>query len=347
MYLYISCAIVTFLVLLIINYINRNYFFLIEEMSNEKRKIHSVKVSRYGSLCFFSILTLSILISQSNTNHFYLYGFSILIIGLIEDLTNKFSSYFRLLLLTVITLFFLIYNDFFIISFNHQYLNFISESYFYSILFLTIGLLFLINGINFIDGLNGLALGTTMIILINFLILDFNNEVIRLLCLSLLIPTSILFLFNIIAGRIYLGDGGSYFLGGMLGIIAVTISNYDNVTAIQVACIIFYPITEVCFSFFRRLIYKKNPFSPDGKHLHTMLYKIVYKKIKLKNFSLSDNIVNSITSILILLCLICFTISLNIFIKNYTIELYLLITLFYLIIYFMLNKIYRNLELYN
>ena len=45
------------------------------------------------------------------------------------------------------------------------------------------------------------------------------------------------------------------------------------------ACIIYYIFFEVVFSFFRKLILeRKNPFYPDNKHLHMLLFKFFKKK---------------------------------------------------------------------
>ena len=134
-------------------------------------------------------------------------------------------------------------------------------------------LLFAINGFNFIDGLNGLMLGFSLIVLSIFSFYCFGvSETLFLLCTSLFLCCLCLFIINFFTGRILTGDGGAYFLGFLIGSISIVICNEKILNASTIAFIICYPIIEMCFSFFRRLALKgTSSFSPDNLHIHQLL----------------------------------------------------------------------------
>ena len=97
----------------------------------------------------------------------------------------------------------------------------------------------MINGSNFIDGLNGLVTGyyiliTLMIVNLN---LDINSEPMIPFLLVLLILL-ILNLFN----KIYLGDNGSYLLGFMFAIIAISVQNKNSqISPYFIILLLWYP----------------------------------------------------------------------------------------------------------
>ena len=87
--------------------------------------------------------------------------------------------------------------------------------------FLVFCLAILINGSNFIDGLNGLLSGYYLIVIMSLFILDYNNDGIfltdkiflKIIFFSLLF----FFIFNSL-GYVYLGDSGSYLISLLIGV---------------------------------------------------------------------------------------------------------------------------------
>ena len=84
--------------------------------------------------------------------------------------------------------------------------------------------------------------------------------------------------------KVFLGDSGSLFLGGVVSIYVIYIlsnsyiikPNYDLHKIIFVISILSYPIFDVVRIFFIRILNGKSPFLPDKKHIH----HIVLKKTK-------------------------------------------------------------------
>ena len=287
--------------------------------SNEKRKIHSTKVVRVGGLVFLSLIIIYPLILNDTIRGVLLFSYLISLIGFSEDLFNKISEYLRLLLLILLTIFFVYLHNFTIHEFDNYYINRIVNSIeFISYFFVVLGLLFAINGFNFIDGLNGLMLGFSLIVLSIFSFYCFGvSDTLFLLCTSLFLCCLCLFIINFFTGRILTGDGGAYFLGFLIGSISVVICNEKILNASTIAFIICYPIIEMCFSFLRRLALKgTSSFRPDNLHIHQLLYYIIYDISKKRKFNFSPEKVNSISSLLILITIL-FILIIGLSLKEY------------------------------
>jgi UDP-N-acetylmuramyl pentapeptide phosphotransferase/UDP-N-acetylglucosamine-1-phosphate transferase len=134
-----------------------------------------------------------------------------------------------------------------------------------------------VNSINIIDGFNGLAASTVAVILLAFcvLALSVNDGLVAYLAL-IGCGTAVGFLIiNFPTGRMFLGDGGAYFLGFWVAEIAVLLLvRNPSINAWQVLSICAYPIIEVFFSIYRRrFVRQTSPGAPDGLHLHTLVYR--------------------------------------------------------------------------
>ena len=110
------------------------------------------------------------------------------------------------------------------------------------------------------------------------------------------------FIFNWPKGLIFIGDGGAYLFGSIIGWMCILLTQkHPNIPFFYILCFICYPISEVIITFFRRILKTKNPMMPDDYHMHSMLYKLVNKKKMEKNFIHKFGIdSNSLTSIIII-----------------------------------------------
>ncbi|WP_027015174.1 MraY family glycosyltransferase [Comamonas composti] len=140
------------------------------------------------------------------------------------------------------------------------------------------------NAINIIDGFNGLTAGTALIMLTAFGLIARQVGDIPLAFTSLIIAGAVLgfFLVNWPRGKIFLGDGGAYFLGFTLAWIAVLLPERNAAVSPWSSLLICsYPIIEVAFSIFRRKFLREGypATQPDAVHLHTLANKRWAKKI--------------------------------------------------------------------
>ena len=209
----------------------------------------------------------------------------IFFIGLISD-TNFLSSPQLRFLLQSIALFALVYFTSLQIFPTRLYLlDIFLENIFFSYLFTTFCLMIVVNGSNFIDGLNGLVLSYYLMISLVILKFKFFNELsieeYKIIIFAYLILC--LLIFNIF-DQLYIGDNGSYLLGYIFGFLLISIyQNNQNISPFFIILLLWYPSFENLFSIIRKFTIKKSPIAPDNKHLHQLLFNFMQKKFRLKN----------------------------------------------------------------
>jgi UDP-N-acetylmuramyl pentapeptide phosphotransferase/UDP-N-acetylglucosamine-1-phosphate transferase len=142
------------------------------------------------------------------------------------------------------------------------------------------------NAINIIDGFNGLSSSTIVIMAAGLAAVGFQHGDAVVVTLGALgIGATLGFLaVNYPKGRLFLGDGGAYFLGFWVSEMAVLLLVRNQaVNAWQVLAICAYPVIEVLFSMYRRkLIQKVSPGAPDALHLHTLVFRrLVSRHVRL------------------------------------------------------------------
>ena len=334
---YIATALASFLLVLLIYQFKLNFSFLNEPPKSEDRKLHTSNVSRIGGIIFFSNIVIIFSFTDTNIQSVLIFSFLILTFGLLEDIYKNISKYFRLLILLSLVTAFVDFNDFVIVDFDNYYINSFFESRdTFKIIFSVLCLILLINAFNFIDGLNGLILGLSTLILTTFAFytLSHNGEL-EMLMICLIMPVLILFFINFFGGVILTGDGGSYFLGFMIGCASIMMSNYGILKSFEIVCIIFYPVMEFVCTVIRRIISFSNPLKPDGLHLHQLLYKFLFFKLNNKLDWLSSKRINSLSSLAIILFVAVLMILHHLLLKNFMSDtiIFIIFCSFYLLFY--------------
>jgi len=141
------------------------------------------------------------------------------------------------------------------------------------------------NAINIIDGFNGLSSSTIIFMAAGLAAVGFQHGDSLVVTLGALgIGATLGFLaVNYPRGKLFLGDGGAYFLGFWVSEMAVLLLVRNaSVNAWQVLAICGYPVIEVLFSIYRRkVIQGVSPGAPDALHLHTLVYRrLVFKHVR-------------------------------------------------------------------
>ncbi len=264
---------------------------------------------------------------------------SIFLLGLLSDIGFFSSAKYRFLTQSIIIFFFLFFSETKLTSVRIENFDLLLDNNFFSLFFTLFCLMILINGTNFIDGLNGLVLSyylTIVFLIFNLGLFEYSvlsNFDIYLIMIILIY----LILFNIF-NQLYIGDSGSYLIGFTIGYFLIQI--YENGMLFSpyfIALLLWYPAFEILFSIIRKIIIKKSPFKPDNKHLHHLLFLHINKKYELgKNFS------NNLCSLIIIFynILIFYIATFNIYYTTLHISLFMFNVLIYLILYLKLNKIY-------
>ena len=224
-------------------------------------------------------------------------GIPAFIFGLLEDLTKKVSVKTRLLATMASGILGWGITGMSVTHADLPGLDYFLGFTLVSVLFTAFAVGGIANSINIIDGLNGLASGTSIIILAAFGIIarQVGDIPLAFTCLVIAGAVSGFFLINWPWGKIFLGDGGAYFLGFTLAWIAVLLPERNSSISPWTSFLIcLYPVLEVAISVTRRALRDGySPTEPDLSHLHSLANKRWGKKI----FSqFSRNIQNGLTS---------------------------------------------------
>ena len=271
-----------------------------------------------------------------NSSFFYIFSFLILMLGFFSDLKLFKSAVLRLLAQVSIVIFFVILNELKIQDTRIFLLDKLLENIFLNYLFVSFCILILINGSNFIDGLNTLNIGYYILICIVFYYLKLEGLIIYLdnLLFFIFFVLATIFVINIL-NRMFLGDAGSYILGFIFSIVLIETYNLNNsLSPYFIILLLWYPCFETLFSIIRKNFVKKSPMSPDTNHLHQLIFLYIKKKFQINLYYsniISANIINLYNAVI-------FLISIN-YISNSQVQIFLiLLNLFlYTVIYF---KIY-------
>ena len=249
------------------------------------------KVSYVGG---FIILIACLFFWVEKDYNFIIFSIIIFILGIFSDLGLLKSPFKRFILQSITILSFLILYNTGIGSIKIEFLDYFLQYKIINLLFTTFCILIVINGSNFMDGVNTLTAGYFMLILFSLLFIFFNNEILLLnynLLLIIIISLLVVFIFNIF-GIIYLGDNGAYLIAFMVSIILIDISkNNILVSPYYVVSLLWYPAYENFFSIIRKTIQKKSPMGPDNEHLHHLLFSYL-KSTK----GLNKKFANSLTA---------------------------------------------------
>jgi UDP-N-acetylmuramyl pentapeptide phosphotransferase/UDP-N-acetylglucosamine-1-phosphate transferase len=150
------------------------------------------------------------------------------------------------------------------------------------------------------------------------------------------------FIFNFPIAKIFLGDGGAYWMGSSIAILSfLLMTRNPSINIWTILLINFYPFFETIFSIFRKFFIRKvSPFRPDSKHLHMMLYRLCYRMNTSQNKNHIKSIyINPLSSSILLLLPFTSATTLIVTYSWLDIQIFLLISLstIYIAIYAKLN----------
>ena len=268
--------------------------------------------------------------------------FLIFLVGFFSD-TNLLSSPSKRFILQTFTVFlFLYFTNIMVHSIRIEIFDNFLQYRSFNHIFLIICILILINGTNFIDGLNTLVIGYFLLVLITIIFTNHNldlyyEDINLLIYLSILIP---LFFFNLL-GCLYLGDSGSYLLSFIIGYLLIDFSNHSEIISPYfIVVLLWYPAYENLFSIIRKKLKKISITTADNKHLHHLLFsyfKFKFKKNELFTNSLTAVFINSYN--LIIFVISTQNISQT---KNLILLIFISIMIYNCLYYFLIKNNFKN-----
>jgi len=297
----------TFLVFFILNFFLLLFckkFSLIQDKKNDSHKKFISSTNSY-SIGGFVILFYFIFYFWGVNNQTYLIFLTLFfLIGLLSDIKVFNDPKIRFFIQAFFLLIFVSILDITIIDTRIIFFNgFLSYSYFNKF-FVVFCLMVLINGSNFIDGLNTIFINYYLTIFFIIILFFHNNFLDIVMVENLIIVLISILLFNIFS-YIFLGDSGAYLLSLFTGVLLIKfVQANQDVSPYFVILLLWYPCFELLFSIIRRNFSKKKTYEPDNKHLHQLMFlflkKYLIKKIIVTQFvvSLIINIFNFLTFLL-------------------------------------------------
>ena len=270
--------------------------------------------------------------------HIVFFSLLISLIGLTEDISQKLSSMKRLVFITFLVALSLLFMDDILpskLSFFGLYDLKLSPIIFIISVVMTVGF---VNAGNMADGANGLfALISTFF----FIMLYSQYETISYL--TLIVGLISFSLYNIITGKIFLGDCGSYFLSSLIAFSSLKAHLELNLPIFLFASFLIYPCFEIVKSIYLRLVSKAPIMSPDNMHLHNYVNDY-YLSLGLKNHASNSMTGISIAVISSLPALYSFFI-LRTFDGNYWLLLFICEFLVLILFYEFISKAFKKNEI--
>ncbi len=218
-----SAAIATIFLSILFNWItlHRTKDFIPKERKNEER-LSSRYVPPFGGIaCSIAFLISSRLLGQAESNFLYIGFFAVIIsiIGLLDDIYN-FKWYLKLIF-QIIIVYIPLYNLSIFINFESLIGIDVNNSLNYIVS--TIWIMLIMNAINFIDNMDGLAVVVSSAICIQIAVLTNYLNQYKLTDISILLLCAIggFLFFNFPPAKLYFGDSGSLFIGFCLGFMSI------------------------------------------------------------------------------------------------------------------------------
>ena len=255
---------------------------------NFKGDIHQKFVSSGGIPLSGGLIL--IFTSYYYLNLFYVaYVFFIFLVGFLSDIKIINSPKLRFIIQTLIVFGVIYFSSITVPQTKINFLDQLLTNYIFRIFFTIFCILIVVNGCNFIDGVNTSLIGYCLIISSSLYYLDLNNvEVSQIIKFYNLIPVLLaLFILNFF-NKLYMGDGGSYFLGLLFALCLInTYQINNNISPYFIVCLLWYPAFENLFSILRKKVFSRSPFEPDTKHLHQIIFLYLKNKLNIKSIYLN------------------------------------------------------------
>ncbi len=264
----------------------------------------------------------------------------IFLIGFFSDLKILVSPKKRFFFQILCIILFVIITDLKIVSSRVDLFDIMLSNEVFAYFFSSFCLLILINGSNFIDGLNGLLISYSLIVIYTLVSLGLVSDLIIFdQYFHLIIPVLLLLLILNFFNILMIGDGGAYLLGFFLGFLIISSHiNNSNISPYFYISLIWYPCFENLFSILRKLNIKLSPLNPDSKHLHQLVFFFVEKKIGLSTI-FSNNLSSAI--LIFFNFLIIYICSMDPSSTKYQVGFIIFSIIFYILSYFLLKKFYE------
>ena len=285
---------------------------------------------------FFFLISLAFLIFYLDPVLFFLF-FLIYFIGLLSDIHFLNSAKIRIIFQSLIIFLLVFYTEVSIKDIRIPIFDYLLSYKLVSMIFTTFCILTLINGSNFIDGVNTLLCGYILLVVLTIIYVSYQNHLSsdQIILQYFFLTLVVFFIFNFL-NKCFYGDSGAYLVSCFLGFnLLLFFLDNNKISPYFIAVLLWYPVFENLFSILKRLYFKKKSYLPDNTHLHHKIFLFLSKISFLKK-----NYLNTATGLLINFYnfLVFVVASQDIFYTKFQLKIILFNVIFYLSVYYYLSK---------
>ena len=249
------------------------------DVPRDNRRMHKVPIPRLGGLAIFIAFIFSVLLFADidrQMQGILLGAVIIVVLGVLDDIMtlHALPKFFVQIAAAGIAVYYGCRIEFI------SNPNLFSSTLYVSLKWLSvpvtiIWIVAITNAVNFIDGLDGLAVGvsaisTASLLVIALMVSESNIAII----LAALLGACLGFIpYNFNPAKIFMGDTGSTFLGYILACLSIQglFKMYAIISFAVPFLILGVPIFDICFAFLRRIAKGQNPMVADRGHVHHRL----------------------------------------------------------------------------
>ena len=203
--------------------------------------------------------------------------------GAVEDLTQRLTALYRLLLTVVGAVLAVGLLDLSVPRLGLPLVDTVLQNYSWLGIALAV---FAISGLphafNLIDGYNGLA-GTVALVVccaLAYVALQVGDRQLAGIVLALAGGTAGFLVWNYPRGLIFAGDCGAYLWGIVIAIGCVMlVQRHPEVSPWFPLLLLIYPVWETMFSIYRKAVRGQNPGVADALHFHQLIYRRIVRRV--------------------------------------------------------------------
>jgi len=244
----------------------------------DPRKVHSVPIPRVGGVGIVvgALVPMAIWLPFSaDVVSVFIGALILLVFGTWDDVKElghyvKFLGQFSAAIIVVY------YGDIYVTHFPFMGLDLLPEAI--GRPFTVIAIVGVINALNHSDGLDGLAGGESLLSLGAIVYLAYIFDGLQVMLITAAVAGGIFgFLrFNSHPARVFMGDGGSQFIGFILAVLVVLLTQQVNpvFSPALPALLLGLPVLDILAVFFLRAKHKMNLFKATSNHVHHRLLQL-------------------------------------------------------------------------
>ncbi len=253
------------------------------DVPKDSRRMHKKPIPRLGGIAIFtgffvSVICLSINFANNEVRGVLLGAMIIVVLGVVDDVLAL-----KPLLKGIPQIFAVFLPVFFGVRIE-RIPNFgagdayIELPLFWQYIISMIWIMAILNAVNLIDGLDGLACGVSTIMSLCVVAISFllRDQVVCMIAAALAGACIGFLPYNVNPAKLFMGDTGAMFIGYILGCLMIMglFRASDVITFFAPFLVLGLPVFDMGFAAVRRILSGRNPFSGDKKHLHHKLVAI-------------------------------------------------------------------------